>query len=93
MNDNEYIRKAVELAYGWERRGDDVWMPLSGWPEGFLLPELPGQIERDALAAQLVRQVYTHQVRPQQFVTYVNYALDPIDTIRDIVASKMLEAT
>jgi len=54
---NDYIRKAVDLAAGWERISDDVWMPLSGWPEGFLLPKLLGQVECDALAAQLVRQV------------------------------------
>lgn len=97
MTDNDYIRKGVELADGFQ-----VSLTAGGNAlETYYYPSGMGHTVRtghapqswlDALAAQLVRQVYTHQVRPQQFVTYVNYALDPIDTIRDIVDSKILEA-
>lgn len=49
MNDQEYIRKGVELA-------DDVW-PWDFWKTGVQdISEMSG-LEIDALAAQLVRQV------------------------------------
>ena len=52
-----YIKAAVELADGWRiSKGGDVHAPIDGWPEGFLLPEV-GPFAKDALAAQLVRQV------------------------------------
>ena len=58
MSDQDYIRKAVELADGWEPfnsvavkcRGDVMWTNLNDEDE-------TAQVTLDALAAQLVRQV------------------------------------
>lgn len=51
MTDEKYIRKAVELADGWSLRKDTLTTPTGyfGRPED--------QETRDALAAQLVRQI------------------------------------
>ena len=66
MTDEEYIRKAVELADGWEWcdggfEDDNIIESLSGYRGSIIAtPEL-----KDALAAQLVRQVdalETHRV-------------------------------
>jgi len=51
MNDQAYIRKAVELADGWEMHSDQTF-GISG--TSFLNTS---QVGLDALAAQLVRQV------------------------------------
>ena len=58
MNDQDIIRKAVELADGWEQYGKKFFCPwpLPEWrPDK--LTELDNAVFRDALAAQLVRQV------------------------------------
>ena len=53
MNDQDYIRKAVELADGWEFIGVSViCSPSMTYVGGTAMPEC-----LDALAAQLVRQV------------------------------------
>ncbi len=61
MNDQDYIRKAVELADGW---ADNNWREIQGIPDGagFVAPITEGYFPNnetflDALAAQLVRQV------------------------------------
>ena len=55
MNDQDIIRKAVELADGWKWYGTviDVPVPLNPVSQKFGLPA----VYLDALAAQLVRQV------------------------------------
>jgi len=58
MNDQDYIRTAVELADGWEIIGNDVVFS-DGWlahEPRFLNYSLP-EWAKDALAAQLVKQV------------------------------------
>lgn len=53
MTDNEYIRKAVELADGWEVTDTgDIISPIAAY-----VGEPMHQCFLDALAAQLVRQV------------------------------------
>lgn len=53
MNDQGYIRTAIELADKWEQLGETVFCSLSmTYIPGFDVPEC-----LDALAAQLVRQV------------------------------------
>ena len=60
MKDQDYIRKAVELADGWywvsDNRGGEVGHDQTGflW---YLRDERESQLYLDALAAQLVRQV------------------------------------
>ena len=56
MSDEEYIRKAVDLAYGWEWRIEDEGDVIKG-PDRSWYSEAFSQGARDALAAQLVRQV------------------------------------
>jgi len=55
MNDQDYICKAVKLADGWWFYSDNTYRVnfLSG---NFIIEEIP-QGHKDALAAQLVRQV------------------------------------
>ena len=81
MNDQEYIRKAVELT-------DDIW-PWDFHKKESVL-EFSGY-DLDALAAQLVRQAYTHCVRPIELAGPIIYDLyDPMNTIKVIVDSKVL---
>lgn len=57
MKDEDYIRKAVELADGWEYAGHDS---IQDWIRGPKYFQPLSQIDPwmiDALAAQLVRQV------------------------------------
>ena len=82
MNDQDYIRKAVELADGWgySPTHPDQWVTapgLSNTPMS-LLPQ--NQPRLDALAAQLVRQRY--QDDPDATVIYEQ---DVITTIKKLV--------
>ncbi len=57
MNDQDYIRKAVELADGWgySHTQPDQWVT---WPQTQNFPfSMFPQVAKDALAAQLVRQL------------------------------------
>lgn len=56
MNDQDYIRKAVELADGWTHDGCEVSLWITS-PETFGGFWVENQCLVDALAAQLVRQV------------------------------------
>ncbi len=74
MNDREYIRKAVELADGFQLTGDGKHFSL---PHGNYLPAIKNcpQQYLDALAAQLVRQVdaTNYEVRMQACATTIFY--------------------
>ncbi len=56
MNEQDYIRKAVELADGWETTRNDGFILPSWSANSWAYPHVPQHI-LDALAAQLVRQV------------------------------------
>ena len=53
--DQDLIRKAVELANGFEVQGD--WLCYQGYLIALCKIDRPNQVCLDALAAQLVRQV------------------------------------
>lgn len=55
MNDQDYIRKAVELADGWHLNGEAFGTPNDG-PDLDDIKNITQQ-DKDALAAQLVRQL------------------------------------
>lgn len=68
MSDNEYIKAAVIAADGWTLTSDGYYGG-GEWITGAKVDRMP-VIVKDALAAQLVRQV---DLLPQ-FVTATNYA-------------------
>ena len=103
MNDQDYIKKAVELADGWYWGVNDlVDPPPELRPIGPVNDTLP-QIYLDALAAQLVRQVDAtdYEIRMQLCAATIFYAGDEfwqlggkgrtMNTIKAIVDSKVLE--
>lgn len=64
MNDQDYIRKAVEIADGWKWIGsydDGIDYAVRAAEYEFDKLDTDQQIIRDALAAQLVRQIDTGQ--------------------------------
>lgn len=62
MTDEEYVKRSVELAEGWELTCDvfNTYVGIGRWKH--ILPGIP-QVALDVLAAQLVRQVSrTHEI-------------------------------
>ena len=96
MNDQDYIRKAVELADGWKLESLGEEEPQHIEAHNYYLGHLtntdgrhPGfrNVALDALAAEIVRQYY--KKRPKHYP--LTHEADPMITIRDIVDSKVLE--
>lgn len=91
MDDNEYVRNAVELV-GWKyddsAHGHDYIGPKVLFVGLIPTPWLDSTdpVILDALAAQLVRQYY--KKRPQHYP--LTHESDPMVTIRDIIDSGVL---
>lgn len=76
MNNQDYIRKAVELADGWELIGTSViCSPAMTYVDGFTIPEC-----LDALAAQLRKQA---QADPH--ITFVVSVVDSASFIEMLI--------
>jgi len=75
MTDADYIKKAVGLADGFEILNDKIVGELLETTEGFF--SLDGQIPKDILAAQLVRQVDALDG---------NHYIYPFDGVSDMVS-------
>ena len=113
MNDQDYIRKAVELADGWIACDDFFMLPnlseirydglRSHVSDGYVQEALE-QIHKDALAAQLVRQMDATEYRvltdddettihykEESEYRFASYGPDrTMNTIKAIVNSKVL---
>ncbi len=86
MNDQDTIRKAVELADGWHMNGEQFCAPSKGEQVSSFIWS-PAQYLFDALAAQLVRQYLDHFSSS----VYTNWRRDTMSTIKDMVDSEVLE--
>jgi len=85
VTDQDIIRKAVEIADGWELASRPTHWRGHG-QLSWTTREMR-KYELDALAAQLVRQLY---IADPERMPYPYHA-DPMETITDIIDSKVLE--
>lgn len=89
MNNQNYIRKAVKLANGWNWLHGPV-MPANTHDEIIVKTEIVCKFVRDALAAQLVRQ-YLLVVNAPGNATFETDG-DAMNTIKAIVDSGVLKS-
>ena len=91
MSDQSYIRKAIELADGFQLTNDDRYFSL---PHGGYVPVIAGCQQQyiDAIAAQLVRQYLRIIASQSNLDGYPVFETDgdSINTIRAIVDSEVL---
>lgn len=102
MTDQEVLIKAVELAEGWK---ESVFFGCVETPEGYLAVPESSQLSRDALAAQLARQVDAFGKEAHRMADVLIYQIThqreckdwppdrTMNTLRAIVGSGVLEVT
>lgn len=80
MNDEEYIKRAVDLTDGFEVRTLEDGQIYYHWPCGIEFPGQESQQFKDVLVAQLVRQLCAENLD-----ACIPYARDSLITIKAIV--------
>lgn len=90
MTNQDYIRKAVELADDFDLSEKKGY--CASFSFGVHVSDcLDDEPALDALAAQLVRQRYSHIVGTRLSHQEIHYSDDPITTIKAIVDSGVLK--